>query len=119
MLAAQHRLRLPAEFSQVFRRGLRSASELMVVHAVPADPAQSPTQVGFVVSKAIGNAVVRNRVKRRMRALVAEHLSRFDHLDRVVVRALPRSANASFSELELALLRCLDQLNHRIANAKQ
>lgn len=119
MLAAQHRLRLPAEFSQVFRRGLRSASELMVVHAVPADPANTPTQVGFVVSKAIGNAVVRNRVKRRMRALVANHFNRFVGLDQVVVRVLPRSANASFSELELALLRCLDQLNHRIANAKQ
>ncbi len=47
-------------------------------------------RVGFVVSKAVGNAVVRNRVKRRLRHLVAT-------LDapagaRVVVRALPPAA---------------------------
>ena len=92
----------------------------MVVHAAPADPARPHTpQIGFVVSKAVGNAVVRNRVKRRLRSLVANHFGRFENLDRVVVRALPRSANASFIELELALLRCLDQLNQRVTQSRQ
>lgn len=50
--------------------------------------------MGFVVSKAIGNAVARNRVKRRLRHLVIDLPSPF--AADVVVRALP----PSFSEPE-------------------
>jgi ribonuclease P protein component len=59
-------------------------------------------RVGFVVSKAVGNAVVRNRVKRRLRAAVADQLA--DRLKghpgaTVVVRALPPSGTADWTEL--------------------
>jgi len=51
------------------------------------------TRVGFVVSRAVGGAVVRNRVKRRLRALsrplvMADATQRYH----VVVRALPAAA---------------------------
>jgi len=51
-------------------------------------------RVGFVVSKAVGNAVVRNRVKRRLRHLVRERLGDVPAGVNLVVRALPRSASA-------------------------
>ena len=48
-------------------------------------------RVGFVVSRALGNAVTRNRVKRRLRHLAAAHLANTpDGID-IVVRALPRA----------------------------
>lgn len=62
-----------------------------------------PVRVGFVVSKAVGNAVVRNRVKRRLRAAVAEQLNGplAGHPGgTVVVRALPPSATAEWTELK-------------------
>lgn len=49
-------------------------------------------QVGFVVSKAVGNAVVRNRVKRRLRHLVAAALTSAPDVPAgtaIVIRALP------------------------------
>jgi len=57
--------------------------------------------VGFVVSKAVGNAVVRNRVKRRLRAVVSHRIDQLPEGGRLVVRALPRS-----SELDSEALAC-------------
>lgn len=66
-------------------------------HPEPAPVTPSP-RVGFVVSKAVGPAVVRNRVKRRLRALMRARLPRLgDAL--VVVRATPAAATASSAVL--------------------
>lgn len=87
----------------------------MVVHLwmdPGADPA--PVQVGFTVSKAVGNAATRNRVKRRLRHLTREHLQSLDGLPgraALVVRALPASAEASYATLGADLGRTLDRVS--------
>lgn len=63
----------------------------MVVHALVGEI--PPTRVGFVVSKTVGNAVVRNRVKRRLRHLAAGRLPGSPMTALVVVRALPAAAS--------------------------
>jgi len=69
--------------------------------AVPAgaEPGGMPARAGFVVSKAVGNAVVRNLVKRRLRHLIRPHLATLPSASMIVVRALPASATASFEDL--------------------
>jgi ribonuclease P protein component len=59
------------------------------------------------VSRAVGPAVTRNRVRRRLRHLAAAQLDLLPAGSRVVVRALPRSASASYAELDAALRRSL------------
>jgi len=61
----------------------------LVVHALRSG--NDATRVGFVVSKAVGGAVVRNRVKRRLRALARPLVSADERGCDVVVRALPAS----------------------------
>ncbi len=69
-----------------------------MVHLVTrTDPGPGPA-VGFVVSKGVGNAVVRNRVKRRLRALMAERLDPLAESD-LVVRALAPAAIADHATL--------------------
>jgi len=83
-----------------------------VVHLLePGAP--GPGQVGFVVSKAVGPAVTRNRVKRRLRHLAREHVSSLPGSAVLVVRALPEAATASFSELGSDLERCLERVHVR------
>jgi ribonuclease P protein component len=83
----------------------------MVVHAHPTDArAGLPPRVGFVVSKAVGGAVVRNRTRRRLRALVASRLDRFPDGVDVVVRAHPPAAAASSAELARALDPLVDRV---------
>lgn len=81
----------------------------MVFHLVESDDDVKVPLVGFVVSKAVGNAVVRNRVKRRMRAIVANHLAEVPEDSRVVVRSLPAAAAADFAQLEADYLSCLQR----------
>ena len=56
--------------------------------------------------KSIGNAVVRNLVRRRLRALTATSITELDQIDGVF-RIHPKSATASFSELSEALISVL------------
>ena len=86
------------------RGGLRSAHPLLVVHAsCPPGRTELPSRVGFVVSKAVGGAVVRNRTKRRLRHLCADRLTALGPGIDVVVRANPAAAAATSAELGLAL----------------
>lgn len=55
--------------------------------------------MGFVVSKAVGVAVVRHRVARRLRHLMRDRLPNLPEGTLVVVRALPAAAHAASDEL--------------------
>jgi ribonuclease P protein component len=79
----------------------------LVAHLAVDDAGDAGPRVGFVVSKAVGNAVVRNRVKRRLRHQAREHLASLPGSAVLVVRALPASAHASSAELARDLARCL------------
>jgi len=94
------------------RSGHKAARRTLVVHARRpvrvedavdgADAAATipgPARVGFVVSRAVGSAVARNRVRRRLRALVASRLSTLGDGWFVVVRALPPAAAATSAAL--------------------
>jgi ribonuclease P protein component len=58
-----------------------------------------PARAGFVVPKAVGNAVARNLVRRRLRHLVRERLTALPAGAEVVVRALPAAAKSGYDEL--------------------
>ena len=75
MLSAAHRLTDGASFREAVRTGRRSGARTVVVHLATDGSPERPAQVGFVVSKAVGNAVTRNRVKRRLRHLARDHVS--------------------------------------------
>lgn len=93
MLAASARLRASQDFRATVRQGVRAARPTVVVHVrtVASPPSPNQAVVGFVVSKAVGNAVTRNRVKRRLRHLARPLVDQAGGYQ-VVVRALPPAA---------------------------
>ena len=100
MLAAAQRLRRGTDFAAAVRGGRRAGRNTVVVHLLIDEPAQASTaRAGFVVSKAVGNAVVRNKVRRRLRHLVRPLLAELPPSASLVVRALPSAAAASFADL--------------------
>jgi ribonuclease P protein component len=111
VLAVDHRLRDSDAFRRTARFGRRAGSAALVTHLLAGGPADdgAPVRVGFVVSKAVGNAVVRNRVRRRLRHLVVPLLSTLPPGSELVVRALPASASMDSAELGVDLARCLER----------
>ena len=64
----RQRLRKRESFAAVYRRGRPFRNDLLVLRALRTD--QSPSRFGFTVAGRLGNAVVRNRLKRRLREAV-------------------------------------------------
>ncbi|POH59459.1 ribonuclease P protein component [Arthrobacter glacialis] len=98
MLATKNRMRTSANFSHTVRSGVRNGRRNLVLYMVSTS-SDAPSQVGFIVAKTVGNAVTRNLVKRRLREIVVETIKQHPQGVNVVVRALPVSADASFSDL--------------------
>jgi ribonuclease P protein component len=105
VLPRGQRLTDAAGFTTAVRRGRRAGGRLLVVHL--ADAGDEGPRVGFIVSKAVGTAVTRNRVKRRLRHLVRDHLGALPASGVLVVRANPAAGTASYRELAGELDRCL------------
>jgi len=120
VLPAGNRLRRRQDFATAVRRGRRAGCPMLVAHvahesvgdrthAGPVDSTSSAPRVGFVVSRAVGSAVVRNAVKRRLRHLMHDRLDRLAPGTLVVIRALPPAAGASYAELAADLDASLDR----------
>ncbi|HCA84411.1 MAG TPA: ribonuclease P protein component [Streptomyces sp.] len=106
MLPTENRLRRREDFAIAVRRGRRAGRPILVVHlrsgsSDPHAPGENvpPVRAGFVVSKAVGNAVARNLVKRRLRHLMRDRLYSLPAGSLVVVRALPGAGEADHQEL--------------------
>ena len=109
MLPAAHRLTSARSFRSVIRDGRRAGSRTLVVHLV-IDPGGTDPRVGLVVSRAVGNSVVRHRVQRRLRHLIREHLDVLPGSALLVVRANPAAGTAASRELGADLDRCLQRV---------
>lgn len=91
----RYRLQKNRTFQYVYRRGKSVAcKDLVMLHAKGRG-----LQVGFSVSKKVGNAVTRNLVKRRLRECFRPHLGDVKNGLYVIV-ARPSAAEATFQSLQ-------------------
>ena len=98
MLARANRVVLPADFRAAVRRGRRASTPSAVYYRLATDPV-APVRFGVIVSKAVGNAVDRNKVRRRLKALGRGLVDAGHRGEDVVIRVLPGSAQESWDSL--------------------
>lgn len=96
-------MRRRSEFSETLRGGRRAGRPLVSGHLLYRPGHDEPARIGFVVSKAVGGAVVRNRVRRRLRHLARGYLGSLPEGSLLVVRANPRAATARQADLAAEL----------------
>jgi len=112
---SRHRLHSGDEFRAVTRGGVRSARSHVVVHLTLLTQGGEAPRVGFVVSKRIGNAVVRNRVTRRLREIIRPHFATLPPGTAVVLRALPGIEEQPFVDLRADVDSALATAERKLA----
>jgi ribonuclease P protein component len=103
VLPRDRRITRPQDFRHVLRRGRRAGRRHLVVHAVVAPPTPDApahaARAGLVVGRAVGPAVTRHRVSRRLRHLLRPRLEVLPAGTQLVVRAQPAAAGATSAQL--------------------
>lgn len=114
MLAKPHRVRASQDFSAIMRGGAKAGTSTVVASVLirqttsPHERQNRPAaawRCGFIVSKAVGNAVTRHRTTRRLRHIVADLLHSGvvalpeDGRAEIVIRALAESPRADHARL--------------------
>jgi ribonuclease P protein component len=119
-LTKARRILRPADFARVYRFRWSAAEGSLVLYAAPVDAGAhvmpSDARIGLSVSRRIGNAVIRNRWKRRLREAFRVVRSRLpagnDYV--VVVRSgLPPAGAAGAKQVEESLVRLAARVTGR------
>jgi len=103
------RLLRHADFEKVYKRGRRHFAQHMTVFYLGAEKADHGLRVGFTVSKALGGAVQRNRMKRRLREAV--RLKGLPHVVAdVVINPKRTLLDAEFADLQNDVARAFEAI---------
>jgi len=101
-------LKLNYEFHRLYSKGKSAVTPYLVVYARHTKRRQN--RIGFTVSTKLGHAVVRNRVRRRLREIYRLHEADFAAGTDLVVVARSRAVKASYQQLEQAMLSACAKL---------
>ena len=99
-----YRVKREKDFNAIFKSGMNCANRKFVIYRLPQE--QPHFRVGLSVSKKLGNAVTRNRIKRLIRHVLMKHQ---DHLvaDDFVVIARKGVEELDFDQVEKNLVHVL------------
>ncbi|KUG02571.1 ribonuclease p protein component [hydrocarbon metagenome] len=105
MLKKEYRINKKKEYNNIYKKGKKIPGRYMVVFIIAGDKACS--RYGFVASKKVGNAVHRNRAKRRLRTIVYRNMSDIKDSVDVVIVARPAINEASLDEVNNEYIRVM------------
>jgi ribonuclease P protein component len=107
LLPRANRVVRAEDFRAVVRRGRRSATPAAVYYRLERS-ADDPLRLGIIVARSVGNAVDRNLVRRRYRAIGRQFVDSGAVGHDVVVRALPGAAQRDWATLAHDMHAALD-----------
>jgi ribonuclease P protein component len=92
-------------------RGHRRAAGDLEVRTVVLGSSEEPPRVAYAVGRAVGNAVMRNRVRRKLRAATVENSDLLQRGSGYLVRARPGAASTPTSELASTMRAILSRMS--------
>ena len=109
MLPKKNRLTSTKDFQNVTKTGVRVYSDIAVIYALANPTSQKNSEIGLIVSKVVGNSVVRHKVSRQIRNVVKEMLETIPGNIQIVIRALPAITDKDFSDINKILSESINK----------
>ncbi|HXO17376.1 MAG TPA: ribonuclease P protein component [Candidatus Dormibacteraeota bacterium] len=97
-----------ADFARLRRLGRRASTKSLIIYRSALLPSDRSSLVGITVSKSIGKAVIRNKVRRRLAAIVQEALARRQAM-RLLVVARPPASETAYTDLRAEVTSALGE----------
>jgi len=94
----RNRLSRSRDFDAVYRHGRSVSTRFLTLYWFQRDESVGDPRLGFAVPKAVGNAVVRNKIKRQLREIVRGRIGGVPQANDYVVvvrKGLPEAAEAN------------------------
>lgn len=101
----------PADFREVYDNGIRFSDRLFAAFCL-ARSHPAGARLGLTVPRALGGAVVRNRIKRRLREAFRRHRAEFGPQWDIVLNPRRAALDAPFPEIERALQKVIEKCGH-------
>mgnify|MGYP001130864954 CR=1 FL=1 len=101
----KYRLRKNEEFKRVYKRGKNYWNRNLVLYVMRNQLNNS--RIGFTVTKKIGNSVVRNRVRRRMKEIYRKNFDNIKEEYDIIFIPKKNVVDISYKELESAMFHIL------------
>jgi|MudIll2142460700_1097286.scaffolds.fasta_scaffold28801_3 ribonuclease P protein component len=98
------------EFKNVFEQGRKFPSQYLILYI--QNNGLDHSRLGFAVSRKVGNAVTRNRIKRRLREIFRKLLTEYDLCCDIVVVARSAAPEAEFLDLDRSIRRIFAGIKH-------
>ncbi len=108
-LSKEKRILRSAEFRKVYQTGVRVTFRHFAAFCLATPGSGSPSRYGFTLPRAVGNAVKRNRIRRRFREAVSAHLDMLPQDWTIVVNPRRTALDAPFAELSNDVSRLFER----------
>ena len=108
-MKALYTVKKNSDFRRIYARGKSAVTPYMVVYCRKNQTQGNRT--GYTVSAKLGHAVIRNRIKRRLREVYRENSASLRNGFDLIIVARSRAVNAEYSALSRSFLECCTALN--------
>lgn len=102
----EKRLRSNKDFKRVYKRGKRTWNHMFTIYFFKHKDSKH-SRVGITVTKKLGNAVQRNKIKRRLKEIIRHHWTCIPGGYDVIIVPKPKTTKSSYIDLEKSLLHIL------------
>ncbi len=107
MLAEDNRLKKKKDFKKVYKYGKSSANKILVLYLLKNNDIN--TKIGISVSKKVGNAVIRNKIKRVIREICRNNIGNLKKGYNLVFIARIKIVNRNYYEIEKGLKNLIEK----------
>ena len=103
----ENRLRKNTEFNRVYKFGKNYWNRNLVIYVCKRENESDPTRIGYTITKKIGNAVMRNKIRRRMKEIIRLNFHKIESGYDIIIIPKRNIVDLSYQDLESSMIHIM------------